>query len=136
MRPPLRRHPSAGFSVLDLVIVFVILAVLGMIAIPYLTKRKERQYTGELTQRLAEVQRAQRTYFEANRRFAPDAAALGLTQSAQVTVTIGGTGLAAGTGWHATATHSQQQGRKCYAGFGIDTVIGEVTTKSGEIKCQ
>lgn len=126
---------SRGFSVLELVIVFVIVALLAMIAIPYFVKRKQEDYHQALTARLAEVQRAQQAYFEANKRFAPDLPTLGLGPAERITVTIGGAGLATGTGWNATASHADHEGARCVIGFGADTVIGRTTTKSGEIKC-
>lgn len=130
------KHTPRGFSLLELVIVFVILALLAGIAIPHFAKRKERQYEDEARRQLTEVERAQREYVAANHRYAPDVATLGLPLSDRVTVTIGGTGLAAGTGWNATASHKEWESQKCFLGVGSDTIIGDVTTKSGEVKCR
>lgn len=93
----------AAFTVIELVIVLVIVALLAAIAVPQFTKSKQRQYAEAMEGDLRRLAAAESSYFHAHKRYTTDKRALSFSESPGVTVTIG---TATDTGWSARASSS------------------------------
>lgn len=100
-RPRLR---TSGFSLIELLIVMIVLAVLAGIVIPRFLSTKDRAFVATLRSDLRNLTAAQAAYFDDNRAYSGslDALARHFTPSDNVTIEIDS---ATTSGWGATATH-------------------------------
>lgn len=96
---------TSGFSLIELLIVMIVLAVLAGIVIPRFFSTKERALVGTLRSDLRNLTAAQAAYFDDEKRYAGNLSDLEtfFTPSTEVTVAIDS---ATATGWGATATHA------------------------------
>lgn len=95
---------TSGFSLIELLIVMIVLAVLAGIVIPRFFSTKERALVGTLRSDLRNLTAAQAAYFDDHQMYAGNLSELGtfFAPSAEVTVVLDS---ATATGWGATATH-------------------------------
>ena len=126
-----------GISILQLIVYIVALGVALAIAIPIVLARAASQYDAIAQADLTRLADAQRTYFDANRRYADSLTKLAFVPADSVRIAISGTGLATGDGWSATARHASTPDRKCVIGFGTDTLVGGIrSTPPGTVVCK
>ena len=123
-----------GFTLIELLIVVVIIGILAAIAIPKFANTKEKAYISAMKSDLRNVTTAQEAYFSEKQAYGGDTTTIGFKPSPNVKITIAGGGIATGTGWNATAEHAQTS-KKCYIGFGRDSVVGPTKTE-GQMVCQ
>jgi Tfp pilus assembly protein PilE len=97
---PLPRR--TGFSVVDLLIIGAIVLVLGAILIPRFTASREARVSEAVRAELRALQGKEAAYHRAHATYTTDRAALSLSDSGDVVVTIL---TATPTGWSATARH-------------------------------
>jgi prepilin-type N-terminal cleavage/methylation domain-containing protein len=122
-------------TVIEVLMVLVILAILAAIAYPRFATNPAKRANYEARAALERLHEAEDRYHANHGKYTADLTALDLTASPDVQVTVGGTGLDAGTGWSATAASSQPPYVKCYIGVGADSVIGTVHAANGAVVC-
>ena len=93
----------SGFTLIELLIVVVIIGILASIAIPKFTAVREKAFFAAMKSDLKNLANLQDVYYNDNYSYGNDLAALGLTPSEGVTITISE---ASNTGWSASATHA------------------------------
>ena len=91
-----------GFSVVDLLIIGAIVLVLGVILIPRFTASREGRITDAVRAELRALRGKETDYHRTHATYTTDRAALALSDSGDVVVTIL---TATPTGWSATARH-------------------------------
>jgi type IV pilus assembly protein PilA len=99
-----------GFTLIELLIVVVIIGILAAIAIPKFSATRERAYRSTMQADLRNLASLQELYYSDHYTYSSDKAALGFTESTEVTVAIG---TATTTEWAATATHTLLPGESC-----------------------
>jgi type IV pilus assembly protein PilE len=122
-------------TIVEVLMVLVIIAILAAIAYPRFASNPARRATYDARASLERLKDAQERYFATHRRYTADLTALEFTPSADVQVTVGGTGLEGGTGWSATAETSSPPYVHCYTGMGADSVIGSAHVRNGAVVC-
>jgi prepilin-type N-terminal cleavage/methylation domain-containing protein len=133
-RHPARRrsHDRAGFTLIELLVVVVIIGVLASIAIPRFALTKARANIARVKSDLRNLETAQENYFYEHSMYSTDVAALTLTTSPGVTLTIK---TADSTGWAATAVHATTNPVVCAVFYGKATPVAPAT-QEGQIACQ
>lgn len=121
-----------GFTLIELLIVVVIIGVLASIAVSSFRTVKQKSYLAVLKSDLRNLAVAQEMYFEANRSYTSDLAALRFNPTRGVdfqftTVTT--------TGWEAIATHNGADPRVCSMFYGNISPTGPATSE-GSPFCQ
>ncbi|HWZ60808.1 MAG TPA: prepilin-type N-terminal cleavage/methylation domain-containing protein [Gemmatimonadaceae bacterium] len=129
------RPGREGVTIIEVLMVVVILAILAAIAYPRFATNPTRRATYDARATLEQLREAEQRYFGSHRRYSADLTALEFTAPSGVQVTVGGTGLEAGTGWSATAETSSPPYVHCYVGVGADSVIGTVHMQNGAVVC-
>lgn len=106
-----RHKRTSGFTLIELLIVVVIIGILAGIAIPKFANTKGKAYAASMRSDLRNLAVAQESYMYDNSTYASSLAAMGVTPSNGVTVTIG---IANGQGWNAQAEHYMASPIRCY----------------------
>ena len=117
---------EAGFTLIELLIVVVIIGILASIAIPKFTATREKAYFSTLRADLRNLATQQDVYYNQNYTYTTDLAALGFVESEGVTVDIG---VAANTGWSASATHAGILAESCAIFHGSAPVLAPATVQ-------
>ena len=134
----MRRRSIAGFTLVELLIVVVIIGILAAMAIPKFSSTKEKAYLASMKSDLRNLATTQEGYFAehqvyvggtATNRGTTQTPLEGFVPSAGVQVVAGATG---GTGWSAIASHSQTT-KTCSIFIGVSAV--SPATVDGEPKC-
>jgi prepilin-type N-terminal cleavage/methylation domain-containing protein len=124
---------SNGFTLIELLIVVVIIGILAAIAIPKFANTKGKAYAAAMKSDLRNLITQQEGYFADNTTYTTDKTALGVNESAGVTITVTG---ANGTGWAATTSHNGTSTTCAIAaGTGFTNAI-DATAAEGEPRCQ
>ena len=139
-RHPARRHsrPSrdararAGFTLIELLVVVVIIGVLASIAIPRYALTKGRANIARVKSDLRNLETAQESYFYENSMYSTTVAALKVTTSPGVSITVVA---ADSTGWSATAVHATTNPVTCAVFYGQAAPVAPAT-QEGQIACQ
>ena len=126
---------SAGFSLIELLLVTLIIGVLATIAIPRLTAARDRAFVATMQSDLRNLATRQEIHYADNLTYADDLDDLTFDSSERVTITlVAGTA----TGWSATATHDafedDDDGCSVYFGDAAATDLGDPEAP-GEIAC-
>jgi Tfp pilus assembly protein PilE len=115
--------------------VLVIVAILVAIAYPHFAANPGRRAAYDTRAALERLRDAEDRYHASHGKYTADLTALDFASSSDVQVTVGGTGLDAGTGWNATASTPTPPYVRCYIGVGVDSVIGTVHVANGMVAC-
>ena len=126
------RARRSGFTLIELLIVVVIIGILAAIAIPKFSTSKGKAYLSYMKSDLRNLAVAQEGYYFDNRTYAPNIAALNVTPSSGVTITIV---TATATGWSASASHAQSNPITCAVYTGNAPALAPATTP-GIVHCQ
>jgi type IV pilus assembly protein PilA len=128
------KSKRAGFTLIELMTVLVILGLLAGIAVSRFWTVKERAYKVSVRADLRNVVTQQERYFGPNQAYAPDAALLSDFQpSPGVTITVT---WSSNLGWAGIAEHASLPGERC--GYFIGPAAGGVAapaTTAGVIMC-
>jgi prepilin-type N-terminal cleavage/methylation domain-containing protein len=122
-RPPARNRRAAGFTLVELAIVVVIIGVLSALAVPHFMTTVERTKAAEAFDYLQTVQSAQQRYHARQGQYADDLAKLDVKLPAPSYFAVGTMAVPSGassfeTGWELTLTRSGAA-----SGFGSYTVV-------------
>ena len=127
---PISRN-KAGFTLIELMIVVIIIGILAAIAIPKFADSKARAYIAAQRSDLANLALQQELYFFNNRAYGPTIASVAGSVSTGVTLTINEAGA---TGWSAATTHPFTAVR-CAVFYGTAAVVAPAS-ENGVITCQ
>ena len=111
----MRKSEASGFTVIELLIVVVIIAILAAITIPKAASIRTKAHIATVTAELKNLATLQEIYMGEQQEYAPNIATLGMTVSPAVTISVD---QATDTGWAATATHTGLDGRFCSIYYG------------------
>lgn len=118
-----------GFTIVELLVVFLVLAILASIALVRYRNMKERAYIAQIQTDMAQLRVAEEGYWSEHQIYTVDTAQLDFNGSSDVHVTVTSSDLHAG--FDATGTHKAVPAIVCQMYIG--RVVG--STPSGEIKC-
>lgn len=127
----MRLRPRAGFTLIELLIVVVIIGILAAIAIPAYRNTKGRAYAASVRSDLRNLATAEESYFYSSGEYTTDLAALSVTPSQGVTITVGE---ATAAGWSATASHALASTSTCGVYYGGVSPVAPATVE-GRIAC-
>lgn len=99
------QRPRNGFTIIELLIVIVVIAILAALAIPQFANTKERTYIASMRNDLRNLETAQEAYYADFQGYTGNMSDLSRLFYASPNVTVA-LDSASATGWGATATHS------------------------------
>ena len=120
-----------GFTLIELLIVVVIIGILASIAVSSFRTVKQKSYVAVLKSDLRNLAVAQEMYFEANRSYSANLAAIRFNPTRGVNLAL----TATATGWEAIATHNGADPRVCSMFYGDAVPTGPATIE-GSPYCQ
>jgi prepilin-type N-terminal cleavage/methylation domain-containing protein len=129
---PAPRRRRAGFSLIELLIVVVIIGILAAIAIPQFANTKGKALVTKVKSDLRQLANAEEGYFYGAGQYTTDLNALGVVISPGVTVTIV---QATASGWAATGTAVGANPTNCALFYGSATPVAPATVE-GVLTCQ
>jgi prepilin-type N-terminal cleavage/methylation domain-containing protein len=129
-RPAARRR--AGFSLIELLIVVVIIGILAAIAIPKFANTKGKALVTKVKSDLRQLATAEEGFFYGSGQYSTDLATLGVSVSPGVTLTIVS---ATASGWSATGTATGANPTTCALFYGSATPVAPATIE-GVLTCQ
>lgn len=121
-----------GFTLIELLIVVVVIGILAAIAVPKFQVTKGRANAAALRSDLRNLASVQESYFYSHTTYSADSAALQLTTSNGVVLTLVE---ATGSGWSAIATHPQSYPLTCALYMGFAAPVAPATSE-GVVACQ
>jgi type IV pilus assembly protein PilA len=121
-----------GFTLIELMVVVVILAILAAMTIPRMKNTKGRAHAAALRTDLRNLANAEEAFFASNSRYTAAFDSLNFRGSPGVIVVIPS---ATKQGWSASATHPESYPLKCAIYSGPVTPLPPATTES-EVGCQ
>lgn len=127
---PTSRKP-AGFTLIEVMIVVVIIGLLAAIAIPKFTDSKARAYMTAQRSDLANLATQQEIFYYTGHVYAPTPGQVGVSGSNGVTLTVLE---ATGSGWSASTSHTATSIR-CAVFYGTAAAVAPAT-QAGAINCQ
>ena len=125
---------SKGFTVVELLIVAVIIAILAAIVIPKFSAIRERAYFAAMKADLEHLSSRQQTYLEDHYSYSDDLEELALTSSHGGILTI----TASNSGWSAVAAHSElgkDDGCAIFGGAALPPTEPVTPTQKEEVVC-
>ena len=130
--PSPRRRPRAGFTLVEMLIVVVIIGILAAVAIPKYSATKAKADLANVRSDLHTLATAQETYFYDHAAYTPSLALLQMQPSQGVNVTVVEAGA---NGWSATAVHPAAVPVTCAVYYGSAAPIAPATVE-GVITCR
>jgi prepilin-type N-terminal cleavage/methylation domain-containing protein len=131
-RPRRLARRRAGFSLIELLIVVVIIGILAMIAIPAFANTKGKALVTKVKSDLKNLATAQEGYFYGAGQYTNNLAQLGLQTSPGVTLNIVS---ASASGWSATGTAAGANPTTCAIFYGSAAPVAPATVE-GQLTCQ
>jgi prepilin-type N-terminal cleavage/methylation domain-containing protein len=134
VRPARRadRRRRAGFSLIELLIVVVIIGILAAIAIPAFANTKGKALVAKVKSDLRQLATAEEGYYYGTGQYTTDLSLLGLAASPGVTLTIVS---ATASGWSATGSAAGANPTSCALFYGTAAPIAPATVE-GVLTCQ
>jgi type IV pilus assembly protein PilA len=128
-----RSESRAGFTLVELLVVIVILGILATLAVPRYAASREEAFRAAAVSDLRNLSNAQELYWEIERGYASDFDLLEMAQSTGVEITINESSL---SGWSAQAMHTTWPAARCgiYVGS-ADPAGGAPATRVSEVVC-
>lgn len=124
---------EAGFTLIEMLIVMVVLGILAAIAIPKLNVTRERSYFAAMKSDLKNVAAQEELYYADTYTYTSSLNALEFHVSDGVTITINE---ATTSGWAATATHAGIAGEQCGIYYGnASAANASPATVAGRVEC-
>lgn len=124
---------KAGFTLIEMLIVMVVLGVLAAIVVPKLNVTRERSYFAAMKSDLKNLAAHEEAYYADTYTYTSSLSALEFRTSDGVTITINE---ATTSGWAATATHQGLAGEQCGIYYGSATAAnGSPATVPGRVEC-
>jgi prepilin-type N-terminal cleavage/methylation domain-containing protein len=127
------RNRTAGFTLIELMIVVVIIGILASIAIPKWETTKGKANTAALRSDLRNLAVAEESYFYEHQTYTDDLSALKVNITTNVALTFA---TATSTGWAATATHAVASPATCGIFVGSAAPPIAAASKEGRVGCQ
>jgi prepilin-type N-terminal cleavage/methylation domain-containing protein len=126
------RSRRAAFTLIELMVVVVIIAILAAMAIPRSKNTKGKAHAAALRTDLRNLASAEESFFATNSRYTTDIDSLNYRGSPGVVVTIPE---ATPRGWSASATHPESYPLKCAIYEGSAAPLPPATSES-QVSCQ
>ena len=126
------RSRRAGFTLIEVMVVVVILAILAAMAIPRFKNTKGKGHSAALRTDLRNLATAEESFFYSNGRYSTALDSLNFRGSPGVIVTIPE---ASSQGWSASVTHPESYPLKCALFEGPVAPLAPATVES-QITCQ
>jgi prepilin-type N-terminal cleavage/methylation domain-containing protein len=126
------RSRRAGFTLIELMVVVVILAILATMAIPRFKNTKGKGHSAALRTDLRNLATAEESFFFSNGRYSTSLDSLNFRGSPGVIVTVAE---ASPQGWSAWVTHPESYPLKCAMFSGTAAPLPPATSES-QITCQ
>jgi len=130
----IKMQQSKGFTVVELLIVAVIIAIIAAIVIPKFSAIRERAYFAAMKADLEHLSSRQQTYLEDHYSYSNDLEELSLASSHGVILAI----TASSSGWSAVATHSElgkEEGCAIFGGAALPPTEPVTPTQKEEVVC-
>lgn len=121
----------AGFTLIEVMVVVVIIGLLAAIAIPKFTDTKSRAFVTTQKSDLSNLAMQQELFYNTGHVYGASAAQVGVTPSTGVTLNILE---ATGAGWSASTSHSGTT-QQCAVFYGNAAAVSPAT-QPGVIDCQ
>lgn len=128
----MRTHQRAGFTLIEILIVVLIIGILAAIAVPKFQNSKGKAYASTLKSDLRNLATAQEAYYYEKAEYANALTLVNIRQSPGVTMTITESSAA---GWSATATHAAANPLTCAIFIGNAAAVTPASVE-GIIACQ
>jgi type IV pilus assembly protein PilA len=126
------RSRRAGFTLIEVMVVVVILAILAAMAIPRFKNTKGKGHSAALRTDLRNLATAEESFFFSNGRYSTALDSLNFRGSPGVVVTVPE---ASNQGWSASVTHPESYPLKCAMFEGTAAPLPPATAES-QITCQ
>ncbi|HWE41003.1 MAG TPA: prepilin-type N-terminal cleavage/methylation domain-containing protein [Gemmatimonadaceae bacterium] len=126
------RSRRAGFTLIEVMVVVVILAILAAMAIPRFKNTKGKGHSAALRTDLRNLATAEESFFFSNGRYSTVLDSLNFRGSPGVIVTIPE---ASNQGWSASVTHPESYPLKCAMFEGTAAPLAPATAES-QISCR
>ena len=130
----MKMQQSKGFTVVELLIVAVIIAIIAAIVIPKFSAIRERAYFAAMKADLEHLSSRQQTYLEDHYSYSNDLEELSLASSHGVILAI----TASSSGWSAVAAHSElgkEEGCAIFGGAALPPTEPVTPTQKEEVVC-
>lgn len=127
----LRTNRRRGFTLIELLMVVVIIGILASISVSSFRTVKQKSYVAILKSDLRNLAVAQEMYFETNRSYSDNLAAIRFLPTEGVNLQL----TATTDGWEGIATHNGADPRICSMFYGNMTPTGPATNE-GSPYCQ
>ena len=125
------RRTRAGYTIIEILIVLLVMGILVLLALPRLQSQKEKATFASMESDLRNLATAEEGYLFNKGTYTADLVALQATVSPGNVLVVNE---ATTSGWSATATHVPAVSKTCYLFHGSATPVGSAVNE-GVISC-